>query len=228
MLTKKKGLVLLIGLLFMLTLSACGNDEETTEEPEDSVVATVNDEAIYESEWQQAVDRTLSGYEQQGIDFETEQGQMIVEQVESQALEQLIHQTVLYQQAEANDFTVDEDAAQAELDSIKAAYESDEAFAEALEANMFTEQELIDMFEIELSINAYLESQLEEVTVTELEKIEFYEEYKAQSEEQGQSVESYDTVEDQIEQQLISNKEQEQISAILESLIEESDIERNI
>lgn len=225
MLNKKKGFVLLIGLLMMFTLSAC-NDSEPTEDSEAVAVARVNDEPIYESDWQVTVDRLMANYEQQGADLESEQGQMLVQQIETQALEQLIQQTVLYQHADDNGYVIDDDVAQSELDKLKANYENDTAFEAALETNMFTEDQLLETFKIELSINAYFDEQVEEVNVSDLEKMEFYQNYKAESEEQGQPVEIYSEVEDQIEQQIINNKQQEQINDLVESLMESSDIER--
>lgn len=225
MLNKKKGFVLLIGLLMMFTLSAC-NDSEPSENSEAVAVARVNDEPIYESDWQVTVDRLMANYEQQGADLESEQGQMLVQQIETQALEQLIQQTVLYQHADDNGYVIDDDVAQSELDKLKANYENDTAFEAALETNMFTEDQLLETFKIELSINAYFDEHVEEVNVSDLEKMEFYQNYKAESEEQGQPVEIYSEVEDQIEQQIINNKQQEQINDLVESLMESSDIER--
>lgn len=220
----KKGLVLLIGLVFIFALTACNNDDN---EPEDEVIATVNEENIYESTWQKSVDRMLLSYQQQGLDVESEQGQIFVEQIEVQALEQLINQTLLYQEAKANDFEVDIEAAQADLTELKQGYQSEEAFATALENNLFTEDELLNLLQIELSITAYLDATLDEVTVTEEEKIAYYDDYVEQADEE-EEIPPYEDVEENIEAQLISEGEQAQISTLIEDLKAASDIENNL
>jgi parvulin-like peptidyl-prolyl isomerase len=220
----KKGLVLLIGLVFIFSLTACNNEDE---EPKDSAVATVNDEIIYESTWQNSVDRMLLSYQQQGLDLESEQGQMFVEQIETQALEQLINQTLLYQEAKANNFEVGDEEAQADLTELKQGYDSKEAFETALSNNLFTEEELLNLLKIELSITAYLDATLEEVTITEEEKQAYYDDYVEQADE-TQTIPPYEDVKDNIEAQLINEGEQAQVTEILSTLKESSTIERHL
>ncbi len=223
----KKGLVLLIGLMFIFALTACNNEDSEDEETNDTVIATVNDEEIYESTWKKSVDRMMLSYQQQGIDVESEQGQMFVEQIETQALDQLINQTLLYQEAKADDFVVDETEAQAELTEIKEGYDSDEEFATALESNLFTEDELLELLKIELSITAYLDATLDEVTVTEEEKEAYYDDYKEEADDE-EEIPPYEDVEENIEAQLISQAEQAQVSEIISTLKESSEIENNL
>lgn len=223
----KKGLVLLIGLMFIFALTACNNEDSEDEETNDTVIATVNDEEIYESTWKKSVDRMMLSYQQQGIDVESEQGQMFVEQIETQALDQLINQTLLYQEAKADNLVVDETEAQAELTEIKEGYDSDEEFATALESNLFTEDELLELLKIELSITAYLDATLDEVTVTEEEKEAYYDDYKEEADDE-EEIPPYEDVEENIEAQLISQAEQAQVSEIISTLKESSEIENNL
>ncbi len=220
----KKGLVLLIGLVSIFALTACNNEND---EPEDEVIATVNEENIYESTWEKSVDRMILSYQQQGMDVESEQGQMLVEQIETQALEQLINQTLLYQEAKANDLEVDTEDAQADLNELKQGYESEEAFASALETHLFTEDEFLTLLQTDLSITAYLEATLDDITVSEEEKLAYYVKYIEQIEEE-EDIPAYVDVEENIEAQLAGEAEQEQITLLLEDLKASSDIEKNL
>ena len=244
----KKGV--LIMLAAVLVLGACGspgapenlesNGEDTVEQGE--VVAVVNGENIYEAPYFRLMDRMKINYQEQGIDFESDEGQVMLQQLEEQAIQFMIQQEVLVQEAKNRGVTVEEEAVEAEAQAIRDQFDTDEEFQAVLEQNHFTEKELMDTLAAEMTVDALLNQEVGEVTVSEEELEEMYQFYEMQQEEQLEAMKEsgeeiseedlammelppYEEIKESLRMQLMQEKEQEAEMAVIEQLMEASEIE---
>lgn len=222
---KKLRLVLPL-LLITLLLTACGED----------AVATVNGEEILESELNASVDQMVSSYEQYGFDMESEQGQQMLVQIKTQALENLIQQEFLMQAAKAAGYEMSDADLEAEIDAIKSQFSSEEEFEEALEANGFTLESYRKRLKAELMISEFFQSQIEDKDVSDEEIQTYYDDYVASLEEQNEELDEeeqkdipeLEEIKDDIEQQLIQEDRQAKIQDIIGQLMDDAEIERLI
>ncbi len=215
-----KALAMVVMVFAVIALAACGSDE-----PSNEPVAYVNDEAIMESELNEQVDRMKSSYEQQGIDFDSEQGDQFLPMIKDQAMQTLIQQAVIYQAAEDAGFAADDALVESELNNIKDQFDSEEDFEEVLAFSGFTLESFKDTLRLELTIEAYFESQIEDVDISEEDLEDYYDEYVEYMEEHEEEVEDFDEIKDELESQLIQMEEDEQISNLVDRLMDESDID---
>lgn len=240
---KRVALILTIGLMI---ISFAGCSTESSETPADleetkEAAATVNDEVISMDRYQSTLDQLIAANEQQGMVFEGEEGEAAMEQVEQQAIDTLINEKVLVQKATDEGFEVGEADIESHLEETRASFSSEEEFEVALEQSGFTLDAYKDMLSRELLINSYLESEIDEATVSEEELTDYYEQYKAQYEAQMEGISEedlgdqelpplpdYEEIRGDIEAQIRQQKEQAQISELIQNLVEESDIEIHI
>jgi len=219
---RKRFFILVTALLLTFAVAACSSEEE------DKVIATVNGEEIMESRWMEDVNQQLDMYVQQGLDLESEQGQMFVEQIEQQALETLIRRTVIEQAALESGITVPEERIEQEIDRVRDQFDSHEVFEQALEDYGYTLQSYTEILSEELLLQLYLEESIGEVEATEEEIQAMYDDYKEQLEEAEEEVPDFEELAEDIEAQIIENKEKEKIQDHIELLLDEADIERHL
>ncbi len=233
----KRIFVLLVLAILSITLFACSDKEDQGE-----VIAVVNGEDVYEKPLERLLADMKFMYEQQGISFEGEQGEMFLDMLRDQALDQLIQQTVLMQEAKAHDLLVSDEKVQEELDIIKAQFESDELYQEALTLNNLTEKELKESLFENLTLQNLMDAKIETSVITDEEVFEYYEEYvesieKAKAEiidEQGEltpeqeemyTIPEYEDVKENIRDMLENEERQEKMQVYIDNLMEESTIE---
>ncbi len=209
------------GLLFIglvVLLAACGNDDS---EP----IAIVNGEEIPTYRFNEQVDRMKSGYEQQGIDFDSEDGAQFLAMIEQQAINTLIQQTVLIQGAEEAGIELDEASVDDAYAGIRNQFDSEEMFEEALEANGFTEDSLREMIYVELKIEKFFDASVDDVDVSDADIEEYYADYEEQMEQHDQEAEALEDIWDEIEAQIIQERQSEQFNEVVDTLMEQSEIE---
>lgn len=234
-----------------LFLTACGGavDEngtgEESQEEQGEVVATVNGENIFESEFDRQVDRMIAANEQQGMVLEGEEGDMIRQQIEDQVIQYLIQQEVLLQEADSRGLEVTEEDIENELEMIRGQFESEGDFDQILEDNLFTEDELRETLRAELTIEALLEDESPEVEVEEEEMLEYYSFYEMQHEQQMAMIQQegmeiseeememmqlppYEEMKDDLRRQITMEKQQEYHKIMVDELMETSEIEIKI
>lgn len=232
----------------MLILAACGGqggNEAQVEEPEVDMgdpVAIVNGENIYEVEYESMTEKMIASYEQQGIELGDNESEQMLEQIRQQALDQMIQQEVLLQNAERSGLIPSEETVEEEIDSIRSQFESYEEYEIALEQNMLSENELKETLVKELSIEAYVGDNIPEVDVTDEEIEEYYRQYKTQQEEQIKAMEAsgediqedqmammevpgIEEIKEELKAGLTQQKEQEHLMALIDELLKDSDIE---
>lgn len=236
----KRYFILAAVLLLGFSVVACNREEDLGE-----VVAIVNGEEVYENALDRIVDDMIVMYEQQGMSFEGEEAEMLIEMLREQALEQLIQQTVILQKSKEYDLLATNQEVDEELLQIKAQFDTDEMYQQALEMNNLTEDELRDSIYENLSMQKLIDYKVGDIEISEEDIITFYDEYvervkeqKAQMiEEEGELTEEqeamfeiyeFEEVKEDIRQILIEEERQELSQKVIQALLEESTIERLI
>lgn len=178
--------------------------------PGSEVVARVNGEAITAGDVTKLRIKVYESYKMQIS--------------EEEALEQLIAETVLYQEAEQQGYAPTMDEAEQELEARVA---SSGRTMEDLEADLaksgFSYEEYLQDFQRQLAINSYLDDAVQVPEVTELEARVFYENYKQESPEAEHS--PFEQLKSQIMALLEQQKQQEATALLIEELKEKADIE---
>jgi peptidyl-prolyl cis-trans isomerase C len=129
----KKFRMLLITMttIVILTVTGCGG----------SVVATVNGEKITGEELSQRVDLTKSSMEQQGVDFNGDNSQQLMDYLKKSVLEEMINYKLLLQEArQLGQLTAEQ--VQEKITPLKEQFSSQEEYNEFLAQLMLSEEDI--------------------------------------------------------------------------------------
>ena|GEM_PF-2635671 len=138
-----------------------------------------------------------------------------------QALNQLINQTLLAQDAAKHHVTVSPDELDAELQKQKASFASDSEYRQALAQAHFTEPELREQLKYQVLLNKMV---LDKVTVSDSEIQQEYDQNKDTT-YQGKTL---DQVKDQIKQDLLQQKQAAAEQAYFDRLHAEAKITQHL
>lgn len=189
----------LTGALVLATIAAPGSE----------VVARVNGEAITAGDVTKLRVKVYESYQMQIS--------------EEEALEQLIAETVLYQEAEQQGYAPTMDEAEQELEArVASSGRTMEDFEADLAKSGFSYEEYLQDFQRQLAINSYLDDAVQVPEVTELEARVFYENYKQESPEA--ELPPFEQLKSEIMALLEQQKQQEATSLLIEELKEKADI----
>ncbi len=192
----------LTGALVFATIAAPGSE----------VVARVNGEAITAGDVTKLRVKVYESYRMQIS--------------EEEALEQLIEETVLYQEAEQQGYAPTMDEAEQELEArVASSGRTMEDFKADLAKSgfsYFSYEEYLQDFQRQLAINSYLDDAVQVPEVTELEARVFYENYKQESPEA--ELPPFEQLKSEIMALLEQQKQQEATSLLIEELKEKADI----
>ena len=182
----------------------------TTAAPGSEVIARVNGEAITAGDVTKLRVKVYESYRMQIS--------------EEEALEQLIAETVLYQEAEQQGYAPTMDEAEQELEArVASSGRTMEDFEADLAKSGFSYEEYLQDFQRQLAINSYLDDAVQVPEVTELEARVFYENYKQESPEA--ELPPFEQLKSEIMALLEQQKQQEATSLLIEELKEKADIE---
>lgn len=197
--------------------------EQETEEPateapvmeNDEVVAVVNGEEILGEEFNLAYAQTEQVMQQYGQEGSS------TEQLKEQTVQSLVDQVLLRQDAEEKGIEVEDAAVEENLEQVRNQFEDEEQYQSQLEALGISEEMLREQVAYSLTLNQYVENELEVPEVTDEE----VEEYYAQVAEGVEDAPPLEEVEEEVRSQLAEQKEREEISARVDELREDSEIE---
>jgi peptidyl-prolyl cis-trans isomerase SurA len=189
------------------------------------VVALVNGEKITQGDIDEIIARMLPS-QNGGIDDATKM----------QIIEDVVNMRLLLQEAKKEGLSVSDEEVKSEIDALIVQVGGEDAFMEQVESIGFTRSKLEESFKEELLIQKYIDSRNEEgpVVVSEEEIQNAYNEAVAFSQSAGengsemQAIPPFSEVRDEIEAQLIQQKQLEIISEYVETLRESADIEIKI
>jgi len=224
-----------LGLFLALGLAACGSNNEVQEQntqvgeevagSEDSnmdlepnePVAIVNGEEITQQELNEKFEQVKMFYQQQGMGLDGENEV----QIQKGVLDQLVNTKLISQAAAEEGFSTSQDEVQAQIEQIKEQYGNGEELNAVLEQNNLNLASLEKEIKNELTINKYLESNIEAPSVSQDEIKEKYDQYKQQTE----NMPEFEEVESQLEEEIKNEKGQASISELVNKLKETSEIE---
>lgn len=219
-------------MLFVLGLGACSSDEsepeqETEQTTEEVVIELTEDEQV---DVEQVVAK-VNGQEIQGDIYNFIYAQIKVglhqlgyesddiNELKDLAISILINQELLKQDAENLNITVSESEIEEELEMFKA--NVDMQFSMLANQPQLSEEAYKDQLRFELVHEKYLSSEIEGVEVTEAEIEEAYEGLKDQLEQ----IPDLEDIKEQLEYELILQKEQDLLQTKVEVLEKQADIE---
>lgn len=142
-----------------------------------NVAAKVNGEAITIDELNAQVEQLKGQYPDM---FEGSDGEGRLLDFKQRILDNLIDQMLLRQDAEARDIKIDDDQIKAQVDQLRAGFESEEQFTSALESAGMTEESLTTQVREQLLTQKIMESLETEAAASDADIEKYYNANKAQ------------------------------------------------
>lgn len=208
--------VIVIGVSLISSNSTPG--DQTADVNNGETIAIVNGEEVTQANLLAFQNQIAA---QQGFDLadlsEEEQAQL-----QTQALDSLVSQTLLRQAVEQSGVGASGADIDSQIETIKGQFPSEEEFDQAILAEGLTEEVLRSQINDELAVQAYLDQELDfsSLTATEEEVNEAYEQVTAQGE-----APPLDEIYAQVEEMVLQQKQQELIAGHLEELRAEAEVE---
>ncbi|MDO9555576.1 MAG: peptidylprolyl isomerase [Atribacterota bacterium] len=138
-------------------------------------IAEVNESGITSDQLQSAFLNAISRYDDKTL---SSLDQSAIVSFKKNILDQLINYELFYQQAQKEKIKISNDDINLEIDKIKDNFSSPEEFDEALKANNITLVRLKEDIKRQLMINSILEETRNQISITDEELLEYYNENK--------------------------------------------------
>jgi len=175
----KKSIGLALTLCIALALTACSSTsgETTPGITEEGVIATVDDKAITQTQYDEslAVYKKMveSQYGEGSWDTEISEGKTMGSYYEDALLDNIILEIIMVEAAEKEGITLSDEDTDAELENFKVNFQNDDEYTQFLEKNGMTAEYLKEALRKESIINQYLAVKIENLQPTddELETI---------------------------------------------------------
>lgn len=239
----KKGLVVtfLISILvfssFAIIAQDNSNQQDNSEQQQPTIVATVNGEKITQQELSQSTQvyqiiMTLSQRYKSFAQFlmTSESGSKFLTEYRKYVLDQLINQKLTGQQIEKKGITAPDEEVQAEIDNIienNKQFKDEKALEDYLKKNQnMTMDNLKSMIRDNLKVQKLKEEVTKEVTVSEEEVQEFYNDNKKSYKDDEGNVKPLDEVKDQVTDSLLNKKQNDAYNSWLEEVRNQAEIEK--
>ncbi len=140
-----------------------------------NLIAEVNHTGISYQQWQNAFTNMISRYDNQTLSSMPDE---TLAAIKNNVTQQLINSTLLYQYAEEQKILVPADEVNTEIDKVKATFDSEVAFNEALKRNNLTVNQLKGSINNQLMIEKAIGQEYEKIEMSEEEINQYYEENK--------------------------------------------------
>lgn len=160
-----------VGMFFVLSflVAGCGS----------SVVATVNGKTIVSSQLEDQVNQAKKMLEQQGVNFQTSEGQKMLSMLRGQVLEQMINEELLLQEASRLKAEPTPQQVADEIKNFREQFKSEAEYKQFLAANGFSEPRLKDLVKKSLAIEAVQKEAWKDLeTTSEAQARDYYEKNK--------------------------------------------------
>ncbi len=213
---KRKLLFLVLVMALIIAVAGCADTDST--EP-GTAVALVNGEEISRESFENIFENMKSMYTQQGLSFEGEDSADLLRELEQYVLDTMINEKVLLQEAEKQGHRASEEEINNQLEQIKLEY--GEQFETVLSENQMNLDQLKENLFNEIMIELYLESEVEVPDVTEEEVLALYDQYS----EMFGDMPEFDLIRDELEEEIRQERMGVELRALLQNLVEKSEIE---
>jgi parvulin-like peptidyl-prolyl isomerase len=167
--TRSKGLILLISLMIILSVTACTAQSD--------VVAIVNGEKIKAAALEDKLVKYIKAVEAQGYVFEGEEGEEQKGFFKEQLLDEMIELLLIEQAARGKGIKINQEDVDEELNNLKISM-GEEQFDKLLEESFFSKEDLDEIAKQQLIIRELFESVTKDITVEESQVKEFFNENK--------------------------------------------------
>jgi peptidyl-prolyl cis-trans isomerase SurA len=238
---KRYFVVLLIGLMSLSLLTACGGSSSTpSSTPTDSgtsvpssttgsqsdssngqqVVARVNGEEITQAQFDSQFAQLEASYAQQGVPFPTGED---LSQVRQQVVQQLIDQTLVLQETKTRNIIATPQEIDAQYQQTLASFPDEETFNQAMEAEGMTEAELRTLIADSIKANKLFDIVIQEAELSPPTDEELHALYDQAS--QQQELPAFEEERDQLEAYLVDQEQSGAIQSFVQDLEAKSTIE---
>lgn len=194
------------------------NNEQEEEAVNNDIAAIVNDEAILKQELDDSVENMKMTYIQQGIDIEQD-GKL--EEIQNQVLDQLINTKLVMQEVQKTGYEPTQEEVNDQIDQITSQFKTKEEMDAILEANNLTLDELKSQISDDLKVQKFIAENTTQTEPTEEELKELYDQYS----QQNGDFPDYEELKEQLKQEVVAQKEQQQLMDLIEELRDQSEIE---
>lgn len=210
--------VILLGGAAWFVMSMGSDGQGGDKMMNDRAVATVNGLVIPRSDFEELQTEYAT---QQGIDLAA-LDEASMKSLEGDIIDSLIAQALVDQAVEASGITVGDERIDAQMEVIRARFETQEEFEKALSDEGLSEDELRSQVHNDLAVEAYFEQELSLSTIapTDDEVATTYQQMSG-----GGEAPPLEEVRSQVEQFFIQQKQQELIAGLIEKLRASADIE---
>lgn len=191
------------------------------------VVAVVNGEEITREEFEAVY---VTQFQQLAMQAQLSGQEIDQAQLKEQLVESLIAQELLVQEAANQNLTASQEEIDATLEELaqQNGLASTEEFLAALEEQGLSAEEVIAQVETQVQLEKLIAQETGDVTPTEAELEELYEELQAQQEQSGGELPPFEEVRPALEDQLILQAEREATQTFVTELRENADVTINL
>lgn len=172
---KMKFIIILLVAFFGISIFYGLGQYKSSSQRQTYYIAEVNKSGITSNQLQSAFLKAISGYDDATL---SSLDQSAIVSFKKNILDQLINTELLYQQAQKEKIKISNDEINLEIDKIKDNFSSPEEFNEALKANNITLVRLKEDIKRQLMINSVLEETRNQVSISDEELLEYYNENK--------------------------------------------------
>lgn len=212
----KRMLSFLLALVIILTMAGCSKN--------DKAAIVVNGKSITMANYERVLESTKMQYQQQGVDFNSEEGKVMADWLKTEVIDSLVYQELLQQEAGKKGYTAASEDVEREYNMLRSQFGDDKQFNEVLKANKLSKDELKRQISVELTIEKFIEGEFSVIHITEEEIVEGYDRY-------SEEIEDFPTLEEvrvELEEVLIAEKKDDMIFTFLEDVKAASEIDIKI
>lgn len=224
---KHKPLIVAIVVAVLLVGGAGGYYVYNTKYSKGPVVAIVNGKKIYQKEYDEGRTLIEQSAVAQGSDVSDDASK---EEIKKQALEVLINNALITTAAEKEGITASDDAVKAKYDELVTQMKGEEALNKKMLEVGLTKEKLMKNIKERIVADEYIQAKtdIKSLKVTEDEVTAFVKDLEASSASSGQKLPPLDQIRKDVEDQILSQKQQQVIVDLLKKLKDEGKIEVKI
>lgn len=212
---------------------AADENAETAEQPEmpepdlegvPDVVAEVNGEEIVKEDFESAY---TAQFQQMSMQAQMSGEEVDETQLKEQIAESLVAQELLIQETETREIEASEEEVNETLTSIaeQNGLASSEEFLAALEEQGISEEEVMEQVTSQVKVDKLIAEESGAVEASDEELQEFYDQMQTQQEEMGgEELPPFEDIKTELEAQLVQQKENEAVQALVAELREGADV----